>query len=245
MNLRATAPTEHADILYGPHRPEFLRDEALSDLLEASAARNPDRIALTFGARTLSYRQLNHQADVAASRLIEAGVGPGKIVGLWLPRGMDLLVMQAAIAKAGAAWLPVADDTPVERLTVCLDDADAAGMITCAEFAPQLAAIGRPVWTAEKLLQAPHDAAAPLLRRRKNKSGDPAYVIYTSGSTGKPKGILINQGSICHFLRSENAMLGVRESDTVYQGFSVAFDMSFEEIWISYLVGASLWIAPR
>ncbi len=73
----------------------------------------------------------------------------------------------------------------------------------------------------------------------------PAYVIYTSGSTGKPKGIAISQRSIAHFLRSENAVLGVREDDRVYQGFSVAFDMSFEEIWISYLVGATLWLAPR
>ena len=76
------------------------------------------------------------------------------------------------------------------------------------------------------------------------KPADPAYVIYTSGSTGQPKGIVISQRSICHFLRSENEMLGVRETDRVYQGFSVAFDMSFEEIWISYLVGATLWIAP-
>ena len=73
---------------------------------------------------------------------------------------------------------------------------------------------------------------------------DPAYVIYTSGSTGQPKGIVVSHRSICHFLRSENEVLGVRGSDRVYQGFSVAFDMSFEEIWISYLVGATLWIAP-
>ena len=55
----------------------------------------------------------------------------------------------------------------------------------------------------------------------------------------------ITQASICHFLRSENEVLGVRHGDKVYQGFSVAFDMSFEEIWISYLVGASLWVAPK
>ena len=73
---------------------------------------------------------------------------------------------------------------------------------------------------------------------------DPAYAIYTSGSTGQPKGIVVNHRSICHFLRSENEVLGIREDDVVYQGFSVAFDMSFEEIWISYLVGATLWIAP-
>ena len=69
-------------------------------------------------------------------------------------------------------------------------------------------------------------------------------MIYTSGSTGQPKGIAVSHRSICHFLRSENEVLGVREDDRVYQGFSVAFDMSFEEIWIAYLVGATLWIAP-
>ena len=72
----------------------------------------------------------------------------------------------------------------------------------------------------------------------------PAYVIYTSGSTGQPKGIVISHRGICHFLRAENELLGIRPDDRVYQGFSVAFDMSFEEIWISYLVGATLWIAP-
>ena len=73
---------------------------------------------------------------------------------------------------------------------------------------------------------------------------DPAYVIYTSGSTGQPKGIVVSHRSICHLLRAENDLLGIRAEDRVYQGFSVAFDMSFEEIWISYLVGATLWIAP-
>ena len=71
--------------------------------------------------------------------------------------------------------------------------------------------------------------------RSRGGQADPAYVIYTSGSTGQPKGIVVNHRSICHFLRSENEVLGIREDDVVYQGFSVAFDMSFEEIWISYL----------
>jgi amino acid adenylation domain-containing protein len=86
---------------------------------------------------------------------------------------------------------------------------------------------------------------APLRRRDGLLPEHPAYVIYTSGSTGKPKGVPISQASICHFLRSENDVLGVRHGDKVYQGFSVAFDMSFEEIWISYLVGATLWVAPK
>jgi amino acid adenylation domain-containing protein len=234
----------HPDILYGPRRDELLREEILADLLEASAARAPGHTALVCGGRRLSYGELDAQADLVAARLIAAGVGPGRIVGLWLARGVELLVMQAGIAKAGAAWLPVDEDTPVERLHVCLDDAQAAGVLTSASFAPRLAELGCPVWTAEAMLAPP--AAGETLARRGAVSPDaPAYVIYTSGSTGKPKGILISQRSICHFLRSENAVLGVRADDTVYQGFSVAFDMSFEEIWIAYLVGATLFLGPR
>lgn len=94
-------------------------------------------------------------------------------------------------------------------------------------------------------------SAASVRHRHQQQGGQglqpdhTAYVIYTSGSTGKPKGIAINHGSICHFLRSENSVLGIQGDDKVYQGFSLAFDMSFEEVWISYLVGATLWIAPK
>ena len=227
-------------ILLGPARPDFIRDEVLADLLEATAARSPDQPALIFGERQLSYQELNERADRVASRLIEAGVRPGQIVGLWLPRGIELLVMQAGIAKTGAAWLPFDADTPVERIASCLEDAQAPGIVSCAQFTASLA--GFTVWSAEQLAEP---IQGPLHRRKQTLPSHPAYVIYTSGSTGKPKGIEISQGAICHFLRSENSVLGVCAEDLVYQGFSVAFDMSFEEIWISYLVGATLWIAPK
>ena len=228
--------------LFGPDRPDLVRRECLADLLEATAARLPGKPALIDGARTLTYAELDHAASLAASRLLAAGVCAGQIIGLWLPRGADLLVMQAAIAKTGAAWLPFDADTPPARIQVCLEDAQSPGLVTCAAFAAKLDGLACPTWLAEDLLLP---SQAPLRQRPQVLPTDPAYVIYTSGSTGKPKGIEISQGAICHFLRSENSVLDVRESDRVYQGFSVAFDMSFEEIWISYLVGATLWIAPR
>jgi non-ribosomal peptide synthetase-like protein len=229
-------------ILLGPTRPDLIRDEVLADLLEATAAGMPDQVALIYGERQLTYQELNERADRVASRLIKAGVRPGQIIGLWLPRGIELLVMQAGIAKTGAAWLPFDADAPVERIATCLHDANAPGIVSCAQFASRLTDNRWTVWTAEELAE-PWQGSR--LRREQVLPSHPAYVIYTSGSTGKPKGIEISQGAICHFLRSENNVLGVRRDDLVYQGFSVAFDMSFEEIWISYLVGATLWIAPK
>ena len=238
----ALPPIDNLSILNGPEQPELIRVEVLADIFEATAHRLPTQTALVCGDRSLSYGELNELADRVAARLISAGVRSGQIVGLWLPRGIDLLVMQLGIAKSGAAWLPFDAETPVDRIKVCLDDAEAVGLLSCAASVDLLADLAGPVWTAEALASL---LSEPSPRRQGVLPEHPAYVIYTSGSTGKPKGIRINQGAICHFLRSENAVLGIREEDRVYQGFSVAFDMSFEEIWISYLAGATLWIAPR
>lgn len=225
-------------ILQGPYRPDLLAAETLPDILEATILRHPATTAIHWLDQTLTYDMLGQRADLAAHHLIEAGVRPGQIVGLCLPRGADLLVMQAAIAKAGAAWLPFESDTPPDRMQACLQDAGAGGLIAGAGVCLD----GIATWTTWAL-SMPVDGV--LLKREGLLPAHPAYVIYTSGSTGKPKGVPISQAAICHFLRSENAVLGVRHGDKVYQGFSVAFDMSFEEIWISYLVGASLWVAPK
>ena len=231
-----------ASILIGSVQSELIRNETLADIFEATANVLPHKTALIFGTRKLCYSELNDLSNIAASRLIDEGVGPGQIIGLWLPRGIELLVMQLAITKSGAAWLPFDEDTPVDRIIICLNDANATGLVTCDAL---IQALHHPLpkyWHAEALLLP---AQTPLKRRSGVSPEHPAYAIYTSGSTGKPKGIQINQGAICHFLRSENNQLGINNADIVYQGFSVAFDMSFEEIWISYLVGATLWIAPK
>jgi non-ribosomal peptide synthetase-like protein len=211
--------------------------------LEEAALRVPHRPALIWGERVVGYRQLDDDAQAVGRALAARGAEAGKIVGLFLPRGADALIAQAGISVSAAAWLPFAVETPLERVSDCLAAAGAVGLVTCREWLPRLAGLPVPVWTVEELLE--RGAREPNRERPKRPRGeDPAYVIYTSGSTGKPKGIVVSHRSICHLLRSENEILHIREDDRVYQGFSLAFDMSFEEIWISYLAGATLWIAP-
>ena len=82
-------------IVRGSNRPDLLLGETLPELFEATAARTPHKTALICGAtgRTLSYAELDAAANLAAHHLIARGVRPGQMVGLWLPRGLDLLVM--------------------------------------------------------------------------------------------------------------------------------------------------------
>ncbi len=230
-------------LLRGPIRPDLLREECLGDILRATARRRPDHPALIWGDRTVTYADLDALSDAVAEELVARGAKGGEVIGLQMPRGADLLIAQAGIAKSGAAWLPLDATTPRHRVELCLRAARASGFITTREAAADMAGIPAASWAIEDLLKqkSRRTARPPCAPVRPT---DPAYTIYTSGSTGQPKGIVVNHRSICHFLRSENEVLGVREDDVVYQGFSVAFDMSFEEIWISYLVGATLWIAP-
>jgi len=229
-------------ILHGPCMPQFLQPETLADVFEASANAYPDHTCLIDGSQRLTYRQVNEQADVMAHHLLATGAAPGDIIGLWLARGSRLLIAQLAITKAGAAWLPFDADAPAERVVVCLEDAAARGIISDQPLRMPVMVADFTHWQPAQLSNPPQRA---LLSRQGVLPSDPAYVIYTSGSTGKPKGIVIRHENICPFLRSENHVLGVAHFDLVYQGFSVAFDMSFEEIWISWLVGASLWLAPK
>ncbi|MCH7380252.1 MULTISPECIES: delta-poly-L-ornithine synthetase PosA [Acinetobacter] len=229
------------NIIRGKHHPEFLQHEVLADIFIETAQTFPEKVALIEAERTLSYGELYQQALLMAQHLTLEGIKAGDIVGLWLPRGIELLKSQLAICLSGAAWLPFDMDTPADRIAVCLEDATAVGMITSDEWYEHLQEVPQTKWTNTELQRPLHET----VELAKTSPEQPAYIIYTSGSTGKPKGIVITQKNICHFLRSENSILGIQEQDKVYQGFSVAFDMSFEEIWLSYLVGASLWIAPK
>ena len=239
----SNVPIAEADtpsVLRGPLRQDLCGEECLADILTATARRSPQKAALIWGERIVTYGELDAASDQLGRALVRRGAGPGKVVGLFLPRGADLLIAQAGITKSGAAWLPFDADTPLQRMQICLQSASAIGVVTRLESLAQVAESNQLAWALEDLL-ADQDAKAAL---GGSKPDDPAYVIYTSGSTGRPKGIVISHRSICHFLRSENEILKVDASDRVYQGFSVAFDMSFEEIWISYLAGATLWLAP-
>ena len=163
-------------ILHGPSRPDFLTDIGLPDVLEATVARQPDRPALYWGEQCLSYAQLLARAQLAAHHLMVRGAAPGQHIGLWMPRGAEALVMQAAITLTGAAWLPFDADTPLERIQVCLQDAQAIGLVCSADALAALAASPVPAWSASAL-QQPVDG--PLRQREGLRPDHPAYVIYT------------------------------------------------------------------
>ncbi|MDP4021817.1 amino acid adenylation domain-containing protein [Methylobacterium sp. NEAU 140] len=238
-------------VLRGAHRPDLIRDEVLAEIFLESARARADHPCLIDGAAVapggahpaLTYAEVAARAGRIAAGLAHRGIGPGDVVGLWMARGPDLLVAQIGITLSGAAWLPFDAEAPADRVGVCLTDAAAKALLVSPALesaAPDAA----PALTRDALDAAtPTDAPVPDPRAAGLTPEHPAYLIYTSGSTGVPKGIVISHANICHFLRSGNALYGMRADDVVFQGASVAFDLSMEEIWVPYLVGATLFVA--
>lgn len=221
----------------GANRPDFCRHESLADIFAASAAAHPARPAIIAPEGSLSYAELDALSSRQAAALQRQGLEPEMFCGLWMPRGRETLVAQIAIAKTGAAWVPFDADAPPERVAECLEDVGAFGIVAPSSWLPRLA----PSIRALSVEAADGDVAA---RHPALNPDSPAYVIYTSGSTGKPKGIIVTQANICHFLRAAADIYRLGREDRMLQAGSIAFDLSMEEIWVPYLVGAALVVCP-
>ncbi|MEU3054382.1 amino acid adenylation domain-containing protein [Streptomyces griseus] len=179
----------------------------LPALFQAQAARTPGATAVVFGDTVLSYQELNVRANRLAHHLIDDGVGPEDVVALALPRSIDLIVAMLGVVKAGAAYLPIDADYPVERVRFMIEDAKPSCVVTLRGNAASLPADApllvlddpatRRRLTADRASDhdpADADRTAPL------DPSHPAYVIYTSGSTGTPKGVVMPHRGITNFI---------------------------------------------
>lgn len=242
MNIRPSLV--YRGVLRGRKDPSLQRDELLPDVVSDSARMRPDHAAIIFGDSRCSYAELEARADRIARALRARGAGPGRFVGLWMTRSLDLHVALLGILKCGAAYIPFDAEAPPERIGECLADCASDLVVTDAVTAARLDAALAGKAVAFTALAGDGDGGAPIdLRAAGVTPAHPAYAIYTSGSTGKPKGIVISHANICHYLRAANAVYGMTGDDVCFQGASVAFDLSLEEIFVPYLVGATLWVA--
>ncbi|MET7443001.1 AMP-binding protein, partial [Streptomyces sp. NPDC005568] len=202
----------------------------LGELFAAQAARTPSAPALTDGPRTWSYRELAARADLLADHLRGLGAGPDRSVALVLPRSMELVAAELAVARAGAAFLPVDPDYPAERRALMLADARPAVILDDLDRIRDVMA-GTPGLSASQLPDADADHAA--------------YVIYTSGSSGTPKGVTVTHRGIAGFAAAAAERYAVGPGDRVLQFSSPSFDASVLELFISLLTGATLVVPPH
>ncbi|HEX6471811.1 MAG TPA: amino acid adenylation domain-containing protein [Streptosporangiaceae bacterium] len=221
----------------------------LAELFEAQVARAPERPAVVFDGGALSFAELDERANRLAHLLVGRDVGPERIVALVLPRSVEIVVAQLAVAKAGGAYVPVDPDYPAERIAFMLADSSPVLVVTSAELAGRLPT-GADVLvidaeaTAERLAASPAHPPTDADRRAPLSLAHPAYVIYTSGSTGRPKGVVVSHRGLASFSAAEIDHYDVVAGDRVLQFSSPSFDASVLELCMSLPAGAALVVPP-
>ncbi|WP_346949909.1 amino acid adenylation domain-containing protein, partial [Dyella sp.] len=215
----------------------------LHQLFEAQVARTPEHVAVVYENRSLTYAELNAQANRLARHLRHLGVGPDVLVGLCTERSIEMIVGLYAIEKAGGAYVPLDPTYPSDRLATIVEDAAPAAILTLTHLRHAAPAIpGLPVLCidGDAASWAMEDAGNPV---NATQPGDLAYVIYTSGSTGKPKGVGIDHRGIVNRLEWMQEAYPLTAADRVLQKTPFSFDVSVWEFFWPLLEGATLVVA--
>ncbi len=208
-------------------------------LIRAQAARTPEATAIVQESVFVTYGELERRIAAVARRLRALGVKPESIVGLSLPRSPELVIGLLGVLEAGAAYLPLDQSLPDERLTFLLEDSRAVALVVAGRRPQGTAAFAGPLvhldrWT--DLLGGDQGGDPPPEPQPENL----AYVIYTSGSTGRPKGVQVAHGSLARFTVAALATYGIGRADRVLQFASPSFDVSLEEIFPCLVSGGTL-----
>ena len=177
-----------------------------------------------------------------AHYLLSQGLKSGDRIGLVFDKTFDTYVALLAVLKINAAYVPLDAGFPNDRITFICSDAGVKTILSLSIFSAKLDAIDVPKIFLDTA--AAEIDAQPKTRPTDAERGAPvdqlAYLIYTSGTTGTPKGVAIEHASICNFVRVAAEVYGMQPGDRCYQGMTIAFDFSVEELWVPLLAGATL-----
>ncbi|HEX5322499.1 MAG TPA: amino acid adenylation domain-containing protein [Capsulimonadaceae bacterium] len=222
---------------------DYPSERCVHQLFEDQAAKTPDRIAVSFQDRELSYAELNSRANQLAHYLKKQGVGPETLVGLCVERSPEMVVGLLGVLKAGGAYVPLDPSYPAERLAYMLRDSRAPVLLTLRHLADRVEAgsarvvyLDAPGILENMPTENPVSGALPESL---------AYVIYTSGSTGRPKGAMIRHQGLTNYLSWASHAYRAREGIGAPVHSPLSFDLTVTSLLPALISGATAWLAPE
>ncbi|KAF7198170.1 Linear gramicidin synthase subunit B [Pseudocercospora fuligena] len=249
-----------------PSPPESVT--TLPQLFQHRARTQPQATAYSCqtdnGLRKITFAEADALASSAASQISQllperdSSTQPAPTVAIWFEKGLELILSILSTTYSGATWLPFDPDVPVERAATCILNASASLVIhddahadrareVQQRVASDLIAAGKDLLQLRTFNELSQQSGSSVSQTRPNgpRPSDAAYLIYTSGTTGTPKGIAIPHSAALVFSLSEREVLETSPQDVVWNGFSPAFDMFVEEMWVTIAGGGHLAIGTR
>ncbi|MCO5948031.1 non-ribosomal peptide synthetase [Mucilaginibacter flavidus] len=220
----------------------YPKEKTIFQPFEEQVLRSPDSIALRKGQHSLTYQELNHAANRLAHFLIGNGIVPGTNVGLLVSRGFDMITGMLGILKAGAAYVPIDPEYPVDRQEYIVRQSGLR-LVVADKAYPLKNVIG-----PEKLLLIGESEQNTFINTNPNlviDSSQLAYTIYTSGSTGRPKGVMIVHHSAINLISWVNERFSIGSDDSLLFITSMCFDLSVYDIFGMLAAGGKVVIAEN
>ena len=206
--------------------------EQRCDQLAAEGAQG--HVAIDTGEVSWTFRDLDDRANQVARYLVDHGIGSGDRVALLFDKSVETYVALLAVLKVNAAYIPLDASFPKERIGFILQDAGARAIVSLSDFRATVDAFALPIILLDEAETKINAKATERLSQaeRKPPANELCYIVYTSGTTGNPKGVAIGHPSICNFVKVAGEVYGIEARDRVYQGMTIAFDFSVEELWV-------------
>ncbi len=216
-------------------------EQLIHRYFEEQAKRTPAASAVTFEGKSLTYAELDSQANQVAGRLKELGVGPEIVVALYFERSIEMLIGILGVLKAGGACLPLDPAHPVSRIAFMLAETQAPVLLTHSRLQSQV-----PGSKAQIICIDTFPSSSNKVHSSQPCEVNPdntAYVIYTSGSTGQPKGIRVLHRGLANSTFARIAYYPEAVKSFLLLS-SFTFDSSLAGIFWTLSVGGALVLPP-
>jgi amino acid adenylation domain-containing protein len=237
----------------------------LHQYLQLSASRFPEKIAVKFKEEAIGYLQLDALSNQIARTLLANGVLPGAKVGLYLSKSIPAVAAIYGILKAGAVYVPLDPDSPLERTryiiancdieSIIVDEVKLIKLLKNSEILPGIRNLFNVAPLPPSLPGAPkswHIVCRDQIERQPESPpcSEPiaedqlAYILYTSGSTGQPKGVMLTHRNAFIFVDWAVHALGLTAQDIFASHAPFHFDLSIFDLYAAGKCGGTLCLIP-
>jgi amino acid adenylation domain-containing protein len=244
LPLLTMAARQQLMIDWNGTQTDYPDTKCLHQLVEAQVKLTPDAVAVVYAGQQLTYAELDLQANQVANYLIDLGVQTETFVGICVERSLAMVVGLLGILKAGAAYVPIDPNYPLDRIGYMLEDAQIKVLLTQQPLIEHLPTQVKQLVCLDTDWARISQSAitAPVVNITPDHL---AYAIYTSGSTGKPKGVEVLHRGVVNFLTAMQQQPGMTATDILLSVTTLSFDIAVLEIFLPITVGARVVLLSR
>ncbi|TKI55068.1 amino acid adenylation domain-containing protein [Brevibacillus antibioticus] len=242
-NLEMLSAEECKQLLneFSTFQAPYPKEKSLDELIDEQAAKTPDKIALIYRDKSLTYQELWDKSTKLAKCLVKMGVVEDQCVGLMTESSLEMMIGILAVMKAGGAYLPIDVQYPRDRMRYMLENSGAGILLTQSHLMGQVLFAGKVICLDDPAIYEADDQAELPEKRNPDRL---IYMIYTSGTTGQPKGVMVKHHAFVNLMTWYTEEFFIDENERILLIAPVGFDLAQKNLFAGLMKGGTLILYP-